>query len=91
MKSRDLWQVVIDPREVDVTNELEEAVQRAVEAGEPMHISRRTAVRLYLADLLHHVGIHHWVQYRTYDPVSARIIVWPNYWVCAKCPKGKLG
>jgi hypothetical protein len=89
MKSGDLGQVVVSPD--DVTDELMLAINKALESGRELKVSRRTTVRLYLADALHPLGIHHWVHYRTFDPSSNRIIVHPNVWVCALCPKGKRG
>ncbi len=89
MKSSELGQVVIPPQ--DATDELLAAVNAAVASGEDIKLSKRTMLRLYLADILHPIGIHHWVQYRTFDARSNRIIVWPNHWVCAKCPVGRIG
>jgi len=89
MKSGDLGQVVISP--VDATDELLEAINKALERGNTdLQISKRTMFRLFMADFLHPIGIHHWVRYRTYDPWSNRIIIHPRKWVCALCPKGKI-
>lgn len=87
MKSGDLGQVVVSPQ--DATDELMRAIEQALESGGDVRVSKRTMLRLYMADILHPIGIHHWVQYRTYDPRSNRIIVHPRTWVCALCPKGK--
>lgn len=89
MKSPDLWQVVIDPRDGDV-EQIEAAVREMIEEGGGIEISRRTTLRLYLASLLHLFGVHHWVGYRTFDPGSGRIIVWSNRWVCSLCPRGRI-
>jgi len=88
MKSSELGQVVISPQ--DATDELLAAVNAAVASGTDIKLSKRTVFRLYLADIVHPIGIHHWVQYRTYDPRTNRIIVHPRTWVCAKCTAGKL-
>ena len=88
MKSSDLGQVVVDP--ADATDELLAAVREAIERGGEVEVSRRTAFRLWIADVVHPIGIHHWVKYRTFDPASGRIIVHPHKWVCALCPKGKI-
>jgi len=88
MKSSDLSQVVVSP--TDATDELLAAINEAIETGTEFKISKRTAFRLLMADILHPIGIHHWVQYRTYDPRSNRIIVHPRTWVCALCSKGKI-
>ena len=88
MRSPDLGQIVVDPN--DASDELLAAINLAISGDQEVEISRRTQIRLLLADILHPIGIHHWVHYRTFDPVSARIFVWPNYWVCAKCPKGRI-
>lgn len=89
MKSSELHQVVVDPR--DATDELMAAVREAIERGTPVKYSKRLYARLLAAAVLHPFGIHHWVQYRTFDPGSGRIIIHPNKWVCARCPKGKRG
>jgi len=87
MKSRDLGQVVVSP--ADATEELLAAVNKALDNGADIRLSKRTMLRLLVADVIHPFGIHHWVQFRTYDPWSNRIIVHPRTWVCALCPKGK--
>jgi len=87
MKSGDLGQVVVSP--ADATDELLAAVNKALEDGTDLKLSKRTMLRLFMADILHPIGIHHWVQYRTFDPWSNRIIVHPRTWVCALCPKAK--
>ena len=87
MKSSDLSQVRVDPR--DATDELLAAVREAVERGGPVKYSKKLYARLIAARVLHPFGIHHWVQYRTFDPGSGRIIVHPRKWVCTNCPKGR--
>jgi hypothetical protein len=90
MKSSDLSQVVVSP--ADSTDELLAAINEAIDTNAMnVHFSKRTMLRLLLADLVHPIGIHHWVAYRTFDSRSNRIIVHPNTWVCAKCPEGRIG
>lgn len=89
MRSTDLSQVVVRPAEA--TPELLAAIVAAIDRQEEGPVSRASKVRIWLADVLHPIGIHHWVNYNTYDPASDRIIVWPGRWICSKCPRGRTG
>ena len=86
MKSDDLWQVRIPSADRDEV--LLAAAREAVEKDRPTTLKRSTWIKLILMHAVHPLGIHHWVAYRTFDPGSGRIILWPSRWVCAMCPRG---
>jgi hypothetical protein len=88
MRSTELSQVVIGTG--DASPELVRAAAAAIDREEPREIGWATRIRMGLAGLVHPIGIHHWVNYRTYDPAADRIIIWPDAWICSECPKGKV-
>lgn len=89
MKSSELGQVIVDPH--DATDELMAAMLEALERGDKVKYTKRLYAKLALAKILHPLGIHHWVNYRTFDAGSGRIITHPGHWVCAnpQCSTGK--
>lgn len=87
MKSDELGQVIVDPR--DATDELLAALREALERGTEVKYGKRLYAKLLFARIIHPFGIHHWVNYRTFDPGSGRIITHPGHWVCAQCAKGR--
>jgi hypothetical protein len=87
MRSSDLFQVVIDPKEF--TREMMDAAQEAA-SKTPLQVSTATTIRVWLADYVHAIGIHHWVHYRTFDMGSKRFISHPGIWICSLCSKGQV-
>ena len=81
MNVTEVDQVVVPP---ELKHE-EARVQTAI--GGPQRISPRTWFKLKLGLIVHPFGHHTWVRWKTWDPVSERIIDTGGR-VCEYCPKG---
>lgn len=54
----------------------------------PQILTNEQFFKLRIGAWMHHLGVHHWVVWKTYDPISQRIIDQGR--VCAFCPTGRL-
>ena len=86
VKSTERLQLVVDP---DVaTAQVLEAAALEVEKLGKIQVSPRTRIKRAVSRTFHPLGVHHYVPFLSFDPLSKRIIEWPGYFVCEWCAKG---
>lgn len=89
MEATEAAQIVADPE--DRSDEYIRRIENAAARSGKMFstVSTKTKVKLMLSRFVHPLGIHTWVRWLQYDPVSERVIE-TGHKVCYLCPRGKI-
>lgn len=77
---------VVQFPEKDLTDEIQEAVMKAINEAGTVNIPWHVWVRMWLTEKLHFLGLHQWANLRVFDPSTNRMLH-TGEWACLICTK----